>query len=187
MPALFATAVLLTGCATAAKPIDDLPSGHEQSLVQRHAVVTGVDRERRLLALRADDGGMAVLPVPAEFHDFDKLGVGDSVITSDTKHIAWQVKSAAIGATGVSTRQTLSNPKRGEALGGAIESAVTVTATITAFDPTRGTVTLTGPRGESQTLPARNPGDLQRVRVGDLVDITYTEGRALAVQPVPTH
>jgi hypothetical protein len=75
--------------------------------------------------------------------------------------------------------ETLSNPRPGEAPGGAIERAITITA----FDVARGTVTLTGPRGKSQTFRAHSAADLEKVRVGDLVDITYSEALALAVRP----
>ena len=178
-----ASLALLAGCASGGKPTDDKPSGREQRLVEQRALITGVDQQRRLLALEGDDGGIAVLPVAEEFRDFDKLRVGDPVVVSYTEAIAWQVKPADKGAPGVSARETLSNPKPGEAPGGAIERAITITATITAFDVARGTVTLTGPEGRSQTVKAHNPADLEHIRVGDLVDITYSEALALAVRP----
>ena len=183
MLALAASLALLAGCASGGKPTDDKPSGREQRLVEQRALITGVDQQRRLLALEGDDGGIAVLPVAEEFRDFDKLRVGDPVVVSYTEAIAWQVKPADKGAPGVSARETLSNPKPGEAPGGAIERAITITATITAFDVARGTVTLTGPQGRSQTVKAHNPADLEHIRVGDLVDITYSEAVALAVRP----
>jgi hypothetical protein len=182
--ALAASLALLAGCASGGKPIDDKPSGREQRLVELRALVTGVDQQRRLLSLESDDGGIAVLPVAEEFRDFDKLRVGDPVVVSYTEAIAWQVKPADKGAPGISARETLSNPKPGEAPGGAIERVITITTTITAFDVARGTVTLTGPQGRSQTVKAHNPADLEHIRVGDLVDITYSEVRALAIRPV---
>lgn len=181
--ALLAGLALLAGCATGPKPADDKPSGQEQRLTEKRAVVAGVDQQRRLLALATDGGGTAVLPVAEEFRDFEKLRVGDAVVVSLTEAVAWQVKPSDKGAPGVSKRETLSNPRPGEAPGGAIEHAITVTATITAFDLARGTVTLAGPEGRSQTVKVHRPADLEHIRVGDLVDITYSEVRALAVRP----
>jgi hypothetical protein len=76
----------------------------------------------------------------------------------------------------------LSNPRPGEAPGGAIERALTITATITALDMARGTVTLTGPQGKWQTFAAHQPSDLEKIRVGDLVDITYSEALAVGMR-----
>ena len=180
---LVASLAFLAGCASGAKPADEKPSGREQTLVEMRAVVVGVDQKHRLLALEGDDGGRTVLPVAEEFRDFERARVGDQVVVSYTEAIAWQVKPSDKGAPGVSTRETLSNPRAGEAPGGAIERAITITATITAFDVARGTVTLTGPQGRSNTLKVHRPADLEKIRVGDLVDITYSEALALAVRP----
>lgn len=179
---LVASLALLAGCASGGKPADEKPSGREQTLVEMRAVVIGVDQKHRLLALEGDDGGRMVLPVAEEFRDFERARVGDQVIVSYTEAIAWQVKPSDKGAPGVSTRETLSNPRAGEAPGGAIERAITITATITAFDVARGTVTLTGPQGRSNTLKAHRPADLEKIRVGDLVDITYSEALAVGIR-----
>ena len=181
--ALAASLALLAGCASGGKPADENPSGREQTLVEMRAVVIGVDQVNRLLALEAADGGRLVLPVAEEFRDFDGARVGDRVVVSLTQAIAWQVKPSDKGAPGVSSRETLSNPRAGEAPGGAIERAITMTATITAFDVARGTVTLTGPQGKRQTFIAHKPADLEKIRIGDLVDITYSEALAVALRP----
>lgn len=181
--ALAATLALLAACATGDKPADEKPGGREQMLVEARAVVIGVDQKHRLLALETDDGRRMVLPVAEEFRDFERARVGDQVVVSYTEAIAWQVKPAGKGAPGLSAHESFSNPKPGEAPGGAIERAVTITATITAFDVARGTVTLTGPQGKAQTFKAHRPADLQKIRVGDLVDITYSEALAVGVRP----
>jgi len=183
---LVASLAFLAGCASGAKPADEKPSGREQTLVEMRAVVVGVDQKHRLLALEGDDGGRTVLPVAEEFRDFERARVGDQVVVSYTEAIAWQVKPSDKGAPGVSTRETLSNPRAGEAPGGAIERAITITATITAFDTAGGTVTLTAPDGRSQTIAAPRREDLERIRVGDLVDITRSELRSLALRKKET-
>jgi hypothetical protein len=45
-------------------------------------------------------------------------------------------------------------------------------------------VTLRGPEGDTETVKARDPANLDRVAVGDLVDITYTEAVAVEVKSV---
>jgi hypothetical protein len=180
---IVAALALLAGCASGGKPADEKPSGREQTVVEARAVVIGVDQKHRLLALQSDDGGRMVLPVAEEFRDFQHARVGDQVVVSYTEAIVWQVKPSDKGATGVSARETLSNPGPNEAPGGAVERALTITATITAFDPPRGTVTLTGPHGQSQTFIAHRRADLEKLRVGDLVDITYSEALAVSVRP----
>jgi hypothetical protein len=43
-------------------------------------------------------------------------------------------------------------------------------------------VTLRGPEGNSLTVKARDPKKLDKVAVGDLVNITYTEEVAILVE-----
>lgn len=40
-----------------------------------------------------------------------------------------------------------------------------------------------GPQGKAHTFKARDPGNLKKVKVGDLVDLTYTQALAIAVRP----
>ena len=181
---LAAALALVGACATSPRPPAEKPGGREQALIEMRAVVIGVDQKHRLLALEGDDGGRVVLPVAAEFRDFERARVGDQVVVSFTQAIAWQVKPSGEGSTGMSTRESLSNPKPGEAPGGTIERALTITARISALDPARGTVTLSGPQGRSETLKVNKPADLETLRVGDLVDITYSEALAVGVREV---
>jgi hypothetical protein len=64
---------------------------------------------------------------------------------------------------------------------GGISREVTVTAMITAIDRKAHTVTLTGPKGDSKTVKAQDPRNLDLIQAGDLVDITYTQALAVSV------
>lgn len=183
--AFLATLAVFAGCASGPTG-GDRPSGREERLIELHAVVAGVDQNRRLLALQSNFGRIEVLTVGEEFADFEKLRAGDPVVVSYAEAIVWQVKPSGTGATGISARETVRNPKPGEAPGGAIERAITITATITAFDTAHGTVTLTAPDGRVQTIAAPRREDLERIRVGDLVDITRSELRSLALRKKET-
>jgi hypothetical protein len=43
------------------------------------------------------------------------------------------------------------------------------------------TVTLKGPQGNSETVKVQDPKNLEGVKTGDLVDITYTQALAVAL------
>jgi ribosomal protein S17 len=73
----------------------------------------------------------------------------------------------------------MATSKPGETPAGAVGQQVSVTATIVAIDKAAHTVTIKGPEGNTETVKARNPKNLDLVKVGDLVEITYT--RALAI------
>jgi hypothetical protein len=114
----------------------------------------------------------------------DEVKVGDELVVSYTEALAWEVKPADKGAPGVSTQESETRAPASESPGATVGRTVNVTATITAIDLAKDTVTLTGPRGGSWTFKARDPANLKKVQVGDLVDITYSEAVAIAVRAV---
>jgi hypothetical protein len=174
------TLVLLAGCAT------QKPSGRMEDVVESRATVTAIDLPNRLVTLKDANGEEIVIAVPEGVRNLAQVKVGDEVVASYTEAIAWQVKPAGQGTPGVSAADEVSTAQPGARPGATVGSSVTVTATITAIDLAKGTVTLTGPGGRSQTIKARDPSNLRRVKVGDLVDITYSEAVAVAVRPVAT-
>ena len=127
---------------------------------------------------------MIVLEVPEAVKNLPQVKVGDEVITSYTEAVAWQVKPAGQGTPGVSAQDSMTTSQPGARPGGTVGRTLNLTATITAIDLANGTVTLTGPGGNAQVIKARDPANLRKVKVGDLVDITYTEAVAISVQPV---
>jgi hypothetical protein len=42
-----------------------------------------------------------------------------------------------------------------------------------------------GPKGNKETIKVRDPKNLNGVKVGDMVDITYTESLAIKVDEAP--
>jgi hypothetical protein len=173
------TLVVLAACASPEKP-----SGRMEDVVESRATITAVDRSQRLVTLRDESGGEMVVEATDAVRNFDQIQVGDEVVVAYTEALAWQVKPAGEGAPGVSTDEGVTRAKPGEKPSGTVGRSVTMTATITAIDLAAGTVTLTGPGGNSRTIKARDPNNLRKVEVGDLVDITYSEALAVAVKPV---
>jgi len=173
------TLVLLAACASPEKP-----SGRMEDVVESRATITALDRSQRQVTLRDESGGEIVVEATDAVKNFDQIKVGDEVVVAYTEALAWEVKPAGEGTPGVSADEGVTTAKPGEKPSATVGRSVTMTATITAIDLAAGTVTLTGPAGNSRTIKARDPNNLKKVKVGDLVDITYSEALAIAVKPV---
>ena len=171
----------LTACAAVQKP-----SGGTQETVEAKARVVAIDRDARIVTLEGEDSGdWWVIEAGPQVRNLEQVDVGDMVTVRYTEAIAWQVKKASQGAPGVVESTGMERAQAGEKPGGVVGREVTVTTTVTDVDLPNGTVTLTGPRGHSQTVKATNMANLRKVQVGDLVDITYSEALAVSVEPVP--
>ena len=59
-----------------------------------------------------------------------------------------------------------------------------MTAIITAIDKQKSTMTLKGPEGKLVNVQVQDPANLEKVKVGDELMITYTEALAISVEHV---
>jgi len=78
-------------------------------------------------------------------------------------------------------QETRVSSKPAETPAGAIGREVAVTATITAINTKAHTVTIKGPKGNTETVKARAPKNLEAVNVGDMVEITYAQAFAVSL------
>jgi hypothetical protein len=57
----------------------------------------------------------------------------------------------------------------------------TFAVTVTAIDPKVPSITVKGPKGRVETMMVRDPTQLQGVKVGDTIDVTYYESLLVKV------
>jgi hypothetical protein len=91
------------------------------------------------------------------------------------------VKKAGGATPGVTVQESRVGSKPGETPAGAIAREVTVTGTITAVDRKAQTVTIKGPKGNQETVKVKNPKNLEGVKVGDMVELTYAQAFAVSL------
>lgn len=165
----------------------NLPKGEISDAVEMQATVTAIDLKTRMVTLKGPEGAETTIQVDQRARNLPQVKVGDVVKVAYVQHVAWQARKGGEGApsSDVAAEQAAVRAEPGERPAGAVGQRVTFTATIEAIDLSKGTVTLKGPQGDSQTIKARNPANLKKVKVGDLVDITYTEVVAIKVEPAP--
>ena len=70
----------------------------------------------------------------------------------------------------------------GEMPGAVVMDAVVITATVEEINLEANTFKLKGPEGNIQEYTARDPENLKKAAVGDIVVITQTEAIALSVE-----
>jgi len=161
----------------ATSPAAPMPGKAVAGAVRVRGTIVAIDKEKSTITLKGPKRTLTLAVKDKE--KLDVVKVGDPVIATYTEAIAFQVHKAGTATPGMSTQESRVSSKPGENPAGAIGQTVTITATITAIDRKAHTVTLKGPQGETETIKARDPKNLEGVKVGDLVEITYA--RALAV------
>ena len=170
-----------TTASTAAAP--PLPSGTlGANLVTATARVKALDQQTRQVTLTRADGSEVTLYADDTVRNLPQVRVGDEVTASYYESLAYEVKKPGTATPGATVAEEAARAKVGEKPAGAGARVTTIVTTITGIDKAAGTVTLQGPTGKATTIKARDPRNLDRVAVGDLVEITYTEAVAVSVE-----
>lgn len=143
------------------------------------ATVDAIDFSNRQVSVTKSDKTHEVLYVPTAIKRFDTLKVGDRITAKYYENIVLQVK--APGATDVNKNER--GIVRPEGASGATASHQrTITATIAAIDPNLPSITFTGPNDWKYTTRVKDKEALGKVKVGDRVEITWTEALILSLE-----
>lgn len=150
-----------------------------QSFNESAQVIEAIEASSRTLTLKKADGTFVTTVAGPDITRFAELKIGETVNVRYYENVVVRVKrpgeadvvSSAKGTTG--SEQVLP--------GGTRAKQVTVTATITAIDPTTPSITFTGPNGWKYSSKVQDREALAKVKVGDKVDIVWTEAMLVSV------
>ena len=142
------------------------------------ATVVEIDHKTRTITLKAADGRTESFVVDEAAKNLDQVQKGDVVVVTYAEALAYEVKKG--GATGSTAVAAAAKP--GEKPAGVIARETNVTVTITAIDEKAPSVTFKGPAGNTRTIKVKHPEKLKSVKVGDQVELTYTEALAISVE-----
>lgn len=194
MKATFAarvTGAVFAGLLITAMPVVAAEKAPQKAAVSETvkltATVKSVDYEKRLITLQGQDGKAMTVEASPEVKRLKEIKAGDMVVINYTQAIAVELKKAG-SASGVSVKEDVKRAKASEKPGISGEREVKSTVTIDAVDLKNNIVTFTGPQGNVNIVAVKRPQMrefLKTLKVGDKVDVTFTEAVAVSVEPAP--
>jgi len=163
----------------------DKPSMYVSESIMVNAVVEAINHETREVSLRKGNNELITFVASEEARNLDQVTVGDIVNASYTQSVSIEVmeddgKGPRVGEMAVADRTD-----KGEMPGAAVINATVVVASVEEINIEANTFKLLGPDGNVNEYTARNPENLKRASVGDLVVITIAESMAISVEEVP--
>ena len=145
------------------------------------ATVTAIERSSRLVTLKKADGEVLQVTAPPEVKRFDEIKVGDTLTAKYTEQLIVRVmkpgEAAVNSATGGVSAGTGARPS------GTVTAQRSVTATITAIDPSVPSITLSGPDKKVYTTKVADREALKQVKVGDRLDLTFQAAVLVSADP----
>jgi len=152
--------------------------------VEARATVTAIDQATRSVTLKTTDGKEFTTKVGDQVKNLAQVKVGDVVVVQYTEALA--ITLATGGQPGLTSDAAAARAKAGERPAGVVGETTTLTAKVEAIDLEKHTITFKGPEGNTRLVTVKDPKNydlLKKAKVGDTVNITYTEALAIAVQP----
>ena len=150
--------------------------------VSATATIQAIDKANRLVTLRDEKGHEDTMQVGPAMKRFDELKVGDKVKVTYYESLVLQVRkpgdAAKAGADAKMTRST------GAAPGATLSVQQTTTVEVLAIDQKLPSITVKTADGRTVTRKVEERKNLEGVKVGDKIDITYTQAAIVSVEPV---
>jgi hypothetical protein len=185
--ATFATAALAQAPAPTGGAVLASEPG-KAALVQKvevSAQVVAIDKATRTLTLKGSKGKVMDLVASDEVKNFDQIKIGDLIVARYAEALTLELKKGKSASSDVTIRADAAGAKPGERPAGIGARQVTALVTVVAVDPKASTITVKGPTGNVTTLKVQNPDQFKVVKVGDVIEATYTVALALSVEPAP--
>ena len=173
---------LAVAVASAAVSVSAQKPVTQGAAVTESFTITAIDYKSRMITLQDAKGETDTMIAGPEVKRFDALKVGDKVNFRYYESVVYSIqkpgagKPASTDATGGLTRTPGAKP------GGTLSQQMTATVTVNAIDPKIPSVTITAADGAKMSFKVENPKNLEGVKVGDKVDITYTQALVISVE-----
>ena len=182
------TRELRLGCcvlvlALAAARVAAQKPAYESKPVTETATIEAIDKANRLVTLKGPKGNSVQVKAPDQMEGFNTLRVGDQVSATYFEAMAVSVRKPGDPVPSPDPMTTLKR-KQGTP-GSETRRQQTFTVTIDAIDPKAPSVRVKGPEGRVETFPVRDAKQLQNLKVGDTVDVTYYESLLIKVARAP--
>lgn len=172
--AVIAALLISPSAALAQKPVSVA-----DTITQTFTIET-IDHTTRIVTLKDKDGKYDEIVCGPGVQRFDALKVGDKVSFRYHESVV-----SAIHRPGAATPPASSNAAvtrtSGTQPGGTIAEQMTVVVTIEAIDAKTPAVTIKTGDGRKMSFKVENAKNLEGYKVGDKVEITYTQALAISV------
>lgn len=174
----------LGATAFAAEPQTTAAPRKMEQTIERTALVTAVDKTKREVTLKTQDGEVQTIPVDPDVERFNEVAVGDTVRAKYTVGITSELRAP--------TEEEKKEPfvalegggkaPADQAPGAGAARMFRIVATIEALDRTAQTATLKGPNGNYVTVKVEDPTLITQPHIGDTVVVTAAESVVLSLE-----
>lgn len=161
----------------------DKPSISATRTVTMSATVTAIDHETRAVTLQGEQGDSVSFTASEAVRNLAQVQSGDMVLVELFEEVDISVFANPEGIEpGAGEFVAEARAELGEMPAGGVVDTVVITAIVEEINLETNTFKLRGPEGNVKEFAARDPENLKRAEVGDLVVITITQAVGIMVE-----
>jgi hypothetical protein len=186
MKAITGFAILMAGFSVFGSPgYATAQQAKIEEVTNLEATVESVDKQTRTVLLRAPDG-LTTVAVPPEVKNFAQIKPGDRLhIELKEALVAKLASTDSKGSPKTNSEVLTAHP--GDKPGAFERKSVRTDVRITGIDQASHTVHFVGPSGVERVAHLQDPSMramLQKLKVGDVVEMTYSVALARVIRPM---
>ena len=175
---------ILAGTLAASVIAGEVVSRKETLLLEATAEVVALNLDTREITLKNEAGQSQMFIVGPEVKRLDEVKVGDSVKVQYRLSLALELREPTEAErekplTIIAAAGRASDASDPAAAGVRKVKAVTTIEEVDAF---AGTIVVKGPLGRVVKARVENPANLEKMKVGDTIVITYTDALAVSLE-----
>jgi hypothetical protein len=178
----FLAAVLLSTLSPQLSAQQPLPKAGAGEVITMTSKVISVDEASREVVLEGRNGGRRTIVAGPDVRNLSQVKPGDLVNATYSQAVAIELKKGGTGVRSADVKEDASRAKLGETPGGTVRRQVTLVGTVEEVDRANRLVSVKGPHGNIVDV-AVSEETLGVAKVGDQVELVYTEALAIAVTP----
>jgi len=144
--------------------------------------VETIDHTKRVVNIKTAPGEFVTLDVPEGAKRFDELKVGDKVRATYNNQVIASLKQPGEPAVNATAMGKAPGTGEGVRPGGTVAMIREMTVTVAAIDRSASSITFVGPNDWKYTRRVVDPMVLEKLQVGDRIDIIWNTDVTVSVE-----
>ncbi len=153
----------------------------QSAVVSETFTIVAIDQTNRVVTFKDKDGLVDSIYLGPEVKRFSELKVGDRVNVKYYESVVYQIEKPGVTPVKPGVEGAIV-PGKGPRPGGTASRQMTATVTILAIDMKIPSVTIKSEDGNQSSFKVEDRKNLEGLKVGDRVQITYTQALAISVE-----
>lgn len=154
----------------------------ETNVVEVKGTIEGLSPDTREVTVRVEGDGLRTFAVKPDVKRFNELKVGDRLSARYQESIVMEVRKAGAAAPKLAAGEQKRVPGKAQRPSGAIVQQEQATVEVKAIDKKTPSINVLTEDGRTVSYKVEHPERLEGLKVGDKIDITYTEALIVIVE-----